>query len=95
MRTIITFDSGNLSQNNSVLRSRCLEVVNVHAPLKTSIVISSDALFVDKQLRKAISTRTKLKNKTNKNLSKENKIPCKKQINVCVSFRRKCMKNYL
>ena len=77
MRTIITFDNGNPSQNYSVLSSRFLKVVNVHAPLKTNIVIGSDALFVDKQLRKAIYTRTKLKNKINKNPSKESKMHIK------------------
>ena len=72
MRAIITFDKLNLSQNHSVLSSRFLEVVNVHTPLKTNIVIGSAALFADKQLRKAMYTRTKLKNKI-KNPSKENK----------------------
>ena len=77
MRTIITFDNGNLSQNHSVLSSRFLEVVNVHTPLKMNIVIGSDLLFADKQHRKAIYTRTKLKNKINKNPSKENKMHIK------------------
>ena len=66
-----------------------------HAPLKTKIVKGNDAPFVDKQLRKAIYTRTRLKSKIHKNPSKENKIAYKKQRNFCVSLRRKCMKNYL
>ena len=77
------------------MSNRFLEVVNVHAPLKTKIVRGHDAPFVDKQLRKAIYTRTRLKNKIHKNRSKENKMAYKKQRNFCVSLRRKCMKNYL
>ena len=77
------------------MSNRFLEVVNVHAPLKTKIVRGNDAPFVDKQLRKAIYTRTRLRNKIHRNPSKENKIAYKKQINFCVSLRRKCMKNYL
>ena len=75
--------------------NRFLEVVNVHAPLKTKIVRGNDAPFVDKQLRKGIYTRTRLKNKIHRNPSKENKMAYKKQRNFCVSLRRKCMKNYL
>ena len=77
------------------MSNRFLEVVNVHAPLKTKIVRGNDAPFVDKQLRKAIYTRARLKNKIHRNPSKENKMAYKKQINFCISLRRKCMKNYL
>ena len=77
------------------MSNRFLEVVNVHAPLKTKIVSGNDAPFVDKQLLKAIYTRTRLKNKIHRNPSKENKMAYKKQRNFCVSLRRKCMKNYL
>ena len=94
-KTIISFDNENPNQNYNVLSNRFLEVVNVHAPLKTKIVRGNDAPFVDKQLRKAIYTRTRLRNKIHRNPSKENKIAYKKQMNFCVSLRRKCMKNYL
>ena len=94
-KTIISFDNENPNQNYHVLSNRFLEVVNVHAPLKTKIVRGNDASFVDKQLRKAIYTRTRLKNKIHRNPSKENKMAYKKQRNFCVSLRRKCMKNYL
>ena len=75
--------------------NRFLEVVNVHASLKTKIVRRNDAPFVDKQLRKAIYTRTRLKNKIHRNSSNKNKMAYKKQRNFCVSLRRKYMKNYL
>ena len=94
-KTIISFDNENPNQNYNVLSKRFFEVVNVHTPLKTKVVRGNDAPFVDKQLRKAIYTRTRLKNKIHKNPSKESKTAYKKQINICVSLRRKCKKNYL
>ena len=94
-KTIISFDNENPNQNYNVLSNRFLELVNVNAPLKTKIVRGNDEPFVDKQLRKAIYTRTRLRNKIHRNPSKENKIAYIKQINFCVSLRRKCMKNYL
>ena len=55
-KTIISFDNENPNQNYNVLSNRFLEVVNVHAPLKTKIVRGNDAPFADKLLRKAIYT---------------------------------------
>ena len=66
-KIIISFDNENPNQNYNILNNRFLEVVNVHAPLKTKIVRGNDTPFVDKQLRKAIYTRTRLKNKIHKN----------------------------
>ena len=94
-KTIITFDNENPNQNYNVLSNRFLEVFNVYAPLKTKIVRGNDAPFADKQLRKAIYTQTRLKNKIHKNPSKESKMANKKQINFYLFLRRKCKKNYL
>ena len=58
-------------------------------------VTDNDAPFIDKQLQKAIYTRTRFKNKIHRDPSKENKMAYKKQRNFCVSLRRKCMKIYL
>ena len=77
------------------MSNRFLELANVHAPLKIKIVRGNDVPFAEKQFRKAIYTRTRLKNKINKNHSKENKMAYKKQKKNCVSLRRKCMENYL
>ena len=52
-KTIITFDNENPKQNNNIFSNRFLEVGNIHAPLKTKIVIGNDAPFADKQFRKA------------------------------------------
>ena len=92
-KTIITYDKENPNQNYNVLNNRFLEVIHIHAPLKTKIVRGYDVPFVDKQLRKAFYSRTRLKNKIHKTPSKEKKMAYKKQINLCVCLRRKCMKN--
>ena len=84
----------NPNQNYNVLSNRFLEVDNVHDPLKTKIIRGNNAPFIDKQLRKAIYARNRMKNKIHKNHSKENKMAYKKQRNFYVSLRRKCMKNY-
>ena len=47
-----------------------------------------------KELRKEIYTRSKLKNKYNRNPTEENKAIYKKQRNKCVSLRRKAIKVY-
>ena len=93
-KTIITFDNEDPNQSYRVLSDRFLEVVNVHALLKKKILRRSDAPFVGKQLRETINTQTRLEENIHKNLSKENKMAYKKQINFCVYLRRKCMKNY-
>ena len=52
------------------------------------------ARFINKEFRKAIYTRSRLRNKFLKNLSKANESLFKKQRNKCVSLRKKCIKNY-
>ena len=47
-----------------------------------------------KELKKEIYTRTKLKNKYNRNPNEEHKAIYKKQRNKCVSLRRKTIKVY-
>ena len=49
---------------------------------------------MNKQLRKAIYTRSRLKNKYNKNRIDENSIQYKKQRNKCVNLRKKAIKTY-
>ena len=49
---------------------------------------------MNKALRKAISTRSRLKNKFNKNSSAKNWNSYKKQINFCLKFLRLTKKKY-
>ena len=49
---------------------------------------------MNKNLRKAMYTRSRLQNRYFKDPSLANKVAYKKQINKCVSLRRKSIKNY-
>ena len=68
--------------------------MNQHAPLKLNILRRNHEPFVDKQLRKVIYKRSKLRIKYCKNPSDHNAALCKKQRNKCVSLRRRCIKDY-
>ena len=53
------------------------------------------APFVNRKFRKAIYTRSRLRNKYWKNPTSENELRYKQQRNKCVSLRKKSMKLYL
>ena len=74
-----------MTQTN--ITDKFLNVVNRHAPLKKENVKGNQDLFLTKELRKEIYTRSKLKNKYNRNPTEENKALYKKQRNKCVSVR--------
>ena len=59
----VRFDKENPSQYYDSLITSFLEVVNRHAPLKKKSIRGNHASFVNKELRKAIYTRSRLRNK--------------------------------
>ena len=65
-----------------------------HAPLKKKMVRGNHAPFIAKDLRKAIYTRSKLRNKFIKNLAEVNEKLYKRQRNKCVLIRTKSIKQY-
>ena len=71
------------------------KIIDKHAPLKQKIVRGNNAPFMNSNLRKAIYTRTRLKNRYNKNPTIENEMKYKKQRNFCVNLRRKAIKEHL
>ena len=71
-----------------------LNMLNIHAPLKTKFVRPNNAPFVTKNLRKHIMTRSRFKNKFNKDPSSDNEIAYKKQRNLCVNLCRKEKREY-
>ena len=81
-------------ENYIFLTNQFLKVVNQHAPLKVKFLRGNHASFVDKQLRKEIYKRSKLKNKYCINPSEQNAALYKKQRNKCASLRRRCIKDY-
>ena len=80
-------DEENSESSYSLTSNKFLVVLNKQAPLKKKILT--------KEFQKVIYTRSKLKNKTNQNHSRENVLPYKKQRNICVSLRRKSLKKHL
>ena len=69
-------------------------IIDKHAPLKQKLVRGNEAPFMNKELKKAIYTRSRLKNKYNKEPTIENKNKYKKQRNKCVNLRKKAVKIY-
>ena len=57
-----SFASSNPDENYSVLTNVFSNIVNKHAPLKKKILRGNDAPFMNKELRKEIYTRSRLRN---------------------------------
>ena len=76
----------NPDQCYDLLTNLFLEVVNKHVPLKMKAIRGNHASFVNKKLRKAIYTRSRLRNKMCENPISENINAYKKQRNKSVSL---------
>ena len=70
------------------------KIVEKHAPLRKKFIGGNHAPFMNKELRKAIYARSRLRNKFCESPSKENEALYKKKRNKCVSLRRKSIKKY-
>ena len=71
-----------------------LDALNKHAPRKKKHARGNQMPFFNKELSKAIMTRTKLRNIFLQNRSEGNRIRYTKQRNFCVSLLRKTKKRY-
>ena len=71
-----------------------LNILDKHAPIKTKYIRANQAPYMTKVLRKAIMTRSALKNKFYKDSTPENKIAYKKQQNYCSRLYKKERKRY-
>ena len=78
------------SQSQSIF----LETLDNIAPVKTKILRYNNNPFMNKALRKAIMTRSGLKNKFNKNSSAKNWNSYKKQRNFCLKLLRQTKEKY-
>ena len=63
--------------------SKFLEVLNVHAPLKTRITRANEVPYMTKALRKAIANRSRLENRFYRDKTDVTKKAYKKQKNYC------------
>ena len=69
-----------------VLTNVFSNIVNIYAPLKKQILRGNDAPFMNKELRKAIYTRNRLRYRYFKISTRENETSyIKSEINVCQS----------
>ena len=69
-------------------------MMNNHAPLKSKTVRGSNVSFMNKDWRKTIYERTRLKNIYNKKQSKDNWNNYKKQRNLCANLKKESMKRH-
>ena len=69
-------------------------IIDLHAPSKKKSVRGNQSPFMNKELSKAIMTRSRLRNKFNKSKSIEDKIKYNKQRNFCVSLLRRTKRVY-
>ena len=92
--TNFSFTSANLNENYLFLTNSFSKIVEKHVPLKQKTLGGNHAPFVSKELRKAIYTRSKFRNRFLKNPDEiKNKLH-KQQRNKCVSIRRKSIQHY-
>ena len=89
-----SFSNNDPNENYSVLSDTFSKLVDRHAPLKMKIQRRNHATFISREMRKAIYTRSRLRNKFCKNPSEENERKYKRQRNLFVSLRRKAIKQY-
>ena len=68
--------------------------INKHAPLKNRTIRGNQAPFVNKELAKAIMTRSRLKNTFIKDKNKQNWQAFAKQRNKCTKLRKKAIKSH-
>ena len=88
--TNIIMNEKDPNQNYQSLTKKILTIVNKHAPLKKKIVRGNQALFTTKEFQKAIYTRSRLKNKMDKNPTEKNIRASKKTTKpVCLTKKKK------
>ena len=73
------------NENYRFITDTFIKIVERQAPLKKGSVIGNQTPFMKKELRKAIYTRSRLRNNFCKRPTKENEKKYKIQRNKCVS----------
>ena len=80
--------------SNDELSDIAINVLERHAPLKYKYVRANEGPFMNKELRKAVMLRSKLRNWFNMNKSDSAKVAYKKQRNICTNLFRKAKSDY-
>ena len=90
----LSFSNNDPNENYLVLSDTFSKLIDTHPPLKKKKQRGNHAPSISKEMRKAIYTRSRLRNKFCKNPSEENERKLKRQWNLCVSLGRKAIKQY-
>ena len=72
-----------------------MNIFNKHVPIKLKYIRANDGPFVDKELRKEIMIRSKLKNIFNREKTDASFLAYKKQRNKCTTLSRKAKRVFL
>ena len=85
------------SENNTnyeEIKTKIMKQINKSAPMKKKFIRANNSPFMNKKLHKAIMTRSRYKNRYNKNPTTENEMKYKKQRNICVNLLKKAKRTY-
>ena len=77
-----------------IFTGTALRILGKHAPIKQKTIRANESPFMNKNLKKEIMNRSRLKNKFLKHSSEENRLAYNKQRNLCTSILRKEKRNY-
>ena len=92
---VAEFSKQNFEENSlEKLLEVCNKVLDMHAPRKSKFVRGSHSPFMNRELSKAIMTRTRFRNKFFKEKTVENRKNYNKHRNYCVTLLRKAKKKY-
>ena len=75
--------------NYETFHNACLNVLNMHAPIKTKVIRGNQAPYITKAYRKAVMRRSELKTKYLKNSTLKNFNKFRKQKSFCSRFHKK------
>ena len=85
------------SENNTnyeEIKTKIMKQINKSAPMKKKFIRANNSPFMNKKLHQAIMTRSRYKNRYNKNPTTENEMKYKKQRNICVNLLKKAKRTY-
>ena len=92
--TNFSFKAADPNENYLFLTNSFSNIVEKHVPLKQKTLRGNHAPFVSKELREAIYTSSRFRNRFLKNPDEINTKLHKQQRSKCVSIRRKSIQNY-
>ena len=103
-RSYKKFDSNSFANNlitntvnitsYDVLENHFVNSLNKHAPVKNKVLRANNKPFMNQTMKKAISDRSRFKNKANKTGNENDILKYKKQRNYVTSLNRKTQKSY-